>query len=541
MKIAFYGATEDVTGSNFLVTTDNGESFLIDCGMFQGSDSEEAKNRLPFPYDISKLDFVILSHAHIDHSGRIPKLVREGFDKPIYSTRATMDLVDIMLQDSAQIQYYDTQWENKKRERAGEELIEPLYDSDDVVRATQLFDPHFYDEMIEVTPNIKVRLQDAGHILGAAIIELWVTEGDVTTKVVFSGDIGMPDHPLIRNPVKIESADVVVMESTYGNTVHENYKNSLDNLMKVINETTDDGGTVIIPSFAIGRTQELLYEMNKYYEYGGSRHAKPVPIYVDSPMATKATGVFMKHTDLLDDEAQSLIRRGDNIFAFPNLVYTRTVEESKALNLNKAPKVIISASGMATGGRVRHHLKHNIWNPKSAVVFVGYQAAGTLGRIILDGEVDKVKISGSWVDIKSSVWSMPGFSAHADAPTLIDWLSGFKVEPKKVILVHGEPDEMLPLRDRIEQDLNIKVMTPADGDEYELRGEVTHLNPSVSADSPDLAEVEILVEDVARMVGAWEDRHHDLTELSDNQLKAMKSTLNRLKKNMLDLNMITGK
>ncbi|HHU08349.1 MAG TPA: MBL fold metallo-hydrolase [Clostridiaceae bacterium] len=541
MKIAFYGAAEDVTGSNFLVTTENNESFLIDCGMFQGSDSEEAKNRQPFPYDIAELDFLILTHAHIDHSGRIPKLVKEGFDKPVYSTSATMDLVDIMLQDSAQIQYYDTLWENKKRERAGEELIEPLYDSDDVVKTMQLFEPHYYDEMVEVTPNIKFRMQDAGHILGAAMIELWVTEGDITTKVVFSGDMGMPDHPLIRNPVMIDSADVVIMESTYGNTVHADYKNSLDSLMEVINTTTDEGGTVIIPSFAIGRTQELLYEMNKYYEYGGSRYAKPVPIYVDSPMATKATGTFMKHTDLLDDEAQGLVKRGDNIFNFPNLVYTRSVEESKALNLNKVPKVIISASGMATGGRVRHHLKHNLWDPKSAVVFVGYQAAGTLGRIILDGQVDKVKISGAWVDIKSSVYSMPGFSAHADGPTLMSWLSGYKKKPKKVILVHGEPDEMLPLKKRIEEELDIKVVMPKAGDEYELRGEITHLNPAVSTGTPDLLEMGVLVEEVARMVGAWEDRPHDISELSEDQLIAMKSTLNKMKKNMLDLNMITGK
>jgi len=541
MKIAFYGAAEDVTGSNFLVTTENNESFLIDCGMFQGSDSEEAKNRQPFPYDIAELDFLILTHAHIDHSGRIPKLVKEGFDKPVYSTSATMDLVDIMLQDSAQIQYYDTLWENKKRERAGEELIEPLYDSDDVVKTMQLFEPHYYDEMVEVTPNIKFRMQDAGHILGAAMIELWVTEGDITTKVVFSGDMGMPDHPLIRNPVMIDSADVVIMESTYGNTVHADFKNSLDSLMEVINTTTDEGGTVIIPSFAIGRTQELLYEMNKYYEYGGSRYAKPVPIYVDSPMATKATGTFMKHTDLLDDEAQGLVKRGDNIFNFPNLVYTRSVEESKALNLNKVPKVIISASGMATGGRVRHHLKHNLWDPKSAIVFVGYQAAGTLGRIILDGQVDKVKISGAWVDIKSSVYSMPGFSAHADGPTLMNWLSGYKKKPKKVILVHGEPDEMLPLKKRIEEELDIKVVMPKAGDEYELRGEITHLNPAVSTGTPDLLEMGVLVEEVARMVGAWEDRPHDISELSEDQLIAMKSTLNKMKKNMLDLNMITGK
>lgn len=541
MKIAFYGATEDVTGSNFLVTTENDESFLIDCGMFQGSDSKEAKNYQPFPYDAAALDFLILTHAHIDHSGRIPKLVKEGFDKPIYSTRATMDLVDIMLQDSAQIQYYDILWENKKRERAGEELVEPLYDSDDVAKAMKLFEPRYYDEMIEITPNIKIRMQDAGHILGAAIIELWVTEGEITTKVVFSGDMGMPDHPLIRDPQKIDSADVVVMESTYGNTVHADYKNSLDSLMEVINTTTGKGGTVIIPSFAIGRTQELLYELNKYYEYGGARFADPVPIYVDGPMATKATGVFMKHTDLLDDEAQGLIKNGDNIFNFPNLFYTRSVDESKALNADKTPKVIISASGMATGGRVRHHLKYNIWDPKSAVVFVGYQAEGTLGRIILDGQVDKVKISGAWVDIKASIYSMPGFSAHADGPTLMNWLSNFKVKPKKVILVHGEPGEMLPLQDRIEQELNINVVIPKEGNRLELRGEFTHLNSAVSSDAPDLLEMGRLVDEVARMVGAWEDRPHDISELSEDQLKAMKSTLNQVKKNMLDLNMITGK
>ncbi|HHV42974.1 MAG TPA: MBL fold metallo-hydrolase [Clostridiaceae bacterium] len=541
MKIKFYGATEDVTGSNFLVTTENGENFLIDCGMFQGSASEEARNRKDFPYDASQLDFMILTHAHIDHSGRIPKLVKEGFAKTIYATEATIDLVDIMLQDSAQIQYFDIQWENKKRQRAGEKLLEPLYDSYDVVEAMRLFEPHYYGEMVEITPNIRMRFQDAGHILGAAIVELWITESDKTTKVVFSGDLGMHNHLLIRDPSYIDAADLVVLESTYGNTVHDDYQNSLDNLMRVINSTTGKGGTVIIPSFAIGRTQELLYEMNKYYEYGGHANPRHVPIYVDSPMATKATAVFMRHTDLLDEEAQGLVKRGDNIFDFPNLVYTRSVEESKALNLNRAPKVIISASGMCTGGRVRHHLKYNIWDPLSAIIFVGYQAIGTLGRIILDGIEDKVKIAGAWLDVKASIYSMPGFSAHADKPALLDWLDGFKTKPKQVVLVHGESREMLPLKKNIEENFGINVAIPRYGDELDFLGEKTHLSTSIDISTPDILEMGRLIDEVGRMMGSWEDRPHDLYELSEEQLSDMQMILTQIKKNMLDLNMVTGK
>ncbi|MGI6090576.1 MAG: MBL fold metallo-hydrolase RNA specificity domain-containing protein [Saccharofermentanales bacterium] len=539
MKITFYGATEDVTGSNFMVTTEHGERFLIDCGMFQGSASEEARNRLDFPYDISQLDFLILTHAHLDHSGRIPKLVKEGFNKPIYTTQATMELVDIMLQDSAQIQYFDIQWENKKRQRAGEELLEPLYGSDDVVAAMELFEPHYYEEMVDLTPNIRMRLRDAGHILGSAIVELWITEHDKTTKVVFSGDLGMHDHLLIRDPSSIEAADLVILESTYGNTVHAKYQDSLDQLMQVIYKTINRGGSVIVPSFAIGRTQELLYEMNKYFEYGGHGQQYPVPIYVDSPMATKATSVFMRHTDLLGEEAQALVRRGDNIFNFPNLTYTRSVDESKVLNEMREPKVIISASGMATGGRVRHHLKYNLWDPLSAVIFVGYQAAGTLGRIILDGTTDKVKIAGSWVDIRASVYSMPGFSAHADKPTLLNWLADFETKPKQVVLVHGETREMLPLKDNIEQTFGIDVMIPRSGDELEFLGDETCYSTSILVSAPDLYEVSKMMDEVGRMMGSWEDQPPDLHEMSDEQLSALKSTLAQIKKNMLDLNMIT--
>ncbi len=541
MKITFYGATEDVTGSNFLVTTENEESFLIDCGMYQGSSSEEAKNRLPFPFDIAELDFLILTHAHLDHCGRIPKLVKEGFSKPIYCTQATRDLSDIILQDSAQIQHFDILWENKKRERAGEELLEALYDADDVASAMRLFEPYYYEEIVELTPNIKMRLQDAGHILGAAIVELWITEKDNVTKIVFSGDLGMPNHSLIKNPTLIESADLLVLESTYGNTVHPEHKDSLEHLMQAINKTTARGGTVIIPSFAIGRTQELLYEMNKYFEYGGHKFSGHIPIYVDSPMAIKATSVFMKHADLLNAEAQALIKNGDNIFKFPNLTYIQSLDESKALNHDKTPKVIISASGMCTGGRVRHHLKYNIWDPLSSVIFVGYQAQGTLGRIILDQKEQKVKIAGAWLDIRASIWNMPGFSAHADRPTLMGWLEAFSRKPQKIILVHGELEEMRPLKEKIEKELGIDVLLPKNGDQFSYAGEVHRYNPAAIIPAPGISELGQLLDEVGRIVGAWEDQGHDLTELSTEQRTEMKNTLQLIKKNMLDLNMITGK
>lgn len=412
MNIQFCGAAKVVTGSNVLIETRD-YKILIDCGMFQGNKELEKKNFEEFPYNPVDIDYLILSHAHIDHSGRIPKLVKEGFRGKIITTKATYDLCKIMLLDSAKIQEQDTEWENRKRQRAGKKPLKPLYTIDEAEVSLKFFETYFYNQTIALNEDIKLRFRDAGHMLGSAIIELWLKEKDKFTKIVFSGDLGMPHRPIINNPEFIDDADYLVIESTYGDSIHEGVGKSTERLVEIINKTALRGGTVIIPSFAVGRTQELIYELNKYYEYNSDiEEYMKIPIYVDSPMAVQATEAFQANSGSFNEEAKNLIQKGDNPFIFSNLRYIKDQEESMALNKYEFPKVIISSSGMATAGRVRHHLKHNLWNEKNSLVFVGYQAEGTLGRIILNG-VQKVKILGEEVAVNSKVYSLEGLSGHA--------------------------------------------------------------------------------------------------------------------------------
>ncbi len=540
MKVSFYGGARQVSGSNFLVETSQGDRFLIDCGMFQGGKAEEKKNFEPLPYAAEDVDFLILTHAHIDHSGRIPLLVKEGFKGPIYCTKATGDLLDLMLYDSASIQESDAEWETKKNQRQGKAPVEPLYREEDVDKTIPLLSTAAYQQIIQVSEHIRIRFRDAGHILGAASVEIWIEENGISTKLVFSGDLGMPDHMLIRNPEYIEEADYLILESTYGNSLHGDYEESLAQLMQVIEQTTSQGGTVVIPSFAVGRTQELIYEMNKYYEYTHEGQTNPVRIFVDSPMAKKATGIFMKNTEILNDEAQDLIRQGDNIFSFDNLEFTQTVDDSIALNSDKEPKVIISASGMATGGRVRHHLKHNLWKSNNAVIFVGYQGEGTLGRIIQDG-AERVKILGDWIACKAKVYDMEGFSAHADRKTLLNWLDGFQKKPKKVILVHGEDREMLPLADTLKEKYGMEVFTPSAGTSLTLEAnqEVQVSGIPTAEDRLDRLETKLQV--ILAMMNELDNRDIELSGLEEERLVELENTLVSLRSEIMDLNMLTGK
>ena len=439
MEIKFLGAAKVVTGSNVLITTDK-YKILLDCGMFQGSEQLERLNFEKFQYNPEDIDFLILSHAHIDHSGRIPKLVKEGFKGRIITTNATFDLCKIMLIDSANIQQSDIEWENRKRRRAGKEPVEPLYTVDDADLSLRYFEPYLYDQKITLNDDIVVRFKDAGHILGSAIVELWIRENKDFTKIVFSGDLGMPGRPIINEPEYIEEADYLIVESTYGNRIHDDIKESAKKLVDIINSTVLRGGTVIIPSFAVGRTQEIIYELNKYYEYDKSiEEFMKIPVYVDSPMAVMATEAFKKNSSCFNEETKKLILNGDNPFEFSNLFYVKSQDESMKLNQYSFPKVIISSSGMCTAGRVRHHLKHNLWRKKNSVVFVGYQAEGTLGRIILDGK-KKVKILGEEIKVESEIYDLEGFSGHADQKVLMNWVKNFKRKPKKIFVVHGEEE-----------------------------------------------------------------------------------------------------
>lgn len=440
MKIQFCGASSGVTGSCHLITTQN-HKVLLDCGQFQGGKKQEALNFEEFPFDPAEIDYVILSHAHIDHCGRIPLLVKRGFKGDIYCTDATADLLDIMLKDSGYIHEKEAQWKNKKNERAGRALEEPLYTFNDAVDSLKYVRPVLYDQLIELNDEMKIVFNDAGHILGSAITELWVTEGDNVSKIVFSGDLGVMERPILRNPTIIKKADYVIMETTYGNRVHPS--NSLDvrKLLDIIRETAARGGNTIIPSFAVGRTQELIYELSRIYATDNEyrRDFENIMVYVDSPMATNATEIFKRNAQVFDEETKEYIVKGDNPLDFKNLKFTKTSAESMWLNSDSAPKVIISASGMCDAGRIKHHLKHNLWNNKASIVFVGYQAEGTLGRMIIDG-AEEVTLFGEKIKVNAKIYNLEGFSGHADKNGLMDWLKGFRSEPKEIFLVHGESE-----------------------------------------------------------------------------------------------------
>lgn len=438
MKLTFFGAAKAVTGSCHCVEC-NGKKVLIDCGLQQGRD--EIDNSV-LDFAPNYIDDVIVTHAHIDHSGRIPLLVKLGFRGNIYCTRLTADLLDIMLQDSAHIQEMDAEWKNQKGKRAGKEQVEPLYTVADVSTALEQLVVCEYGQELEIQPGIRMRFTDAGHLLGSGCVELWLTEGGVEKKIVFSGDLGNVDQPIIRDPQPIEppTADYIVTESTYGDRNHEPPESYTEALAQIIDETFDKGGNVIIPSFAVGRTQELLYFMREMKEQGLVKHNPNFKVVVDSPLANKATKVFSGNLHgYLDEAAIEAIKTGA-LFTFPGVTLTETSEESKALNLDKSPKIIISASGMCDAGRIRHHLKHNLWRPESTIVFVGYQAPGSLGRALLDG-AKSVKLFGEEILVRARIVNFKGLSSHADRDHLIAWAEQFKPsKPSQYFVVHGDAE-----------------------------------------------------------------------------------------------------
>lgn len=479
MNITFLGATKTVTGSNFLIEG-AGKKFLVDCGMYQGKATDEMENEAAFLYDVNDIDFMLLTHAHIDHSGRIPKLYNDGFRGPVYATKATCDLCSIMLPDSGHIQEQENEWKNNKRKRKGQKQQPPLYTAEDAIKSLEIFKPVKYDQIIDIDENIHVRFNDAGHMLGSAIIEIWVDEDGKTTKTVFTGDLGNNDIPLLASPTMIEDADYLVMESTYGGRLHVGTEDKAQMFLDIVSETLDNGGTVVIPSFAVGRTQEILYELNMIKEEKSKdpkfqaeyEKLMKVPVYVDSPLAISATEVFRDNEDLFDDETKEIMKRGDNPLEFTGLKFTRTADESKALNEREEPSIIISASGMCEVGRIKHHLKHNIWNPKSTILFVGYQAPGTLGRTIVDG-AKKVKIFGEEFSVSARVEYIEGYSGHADQEWLLNFIYSFIKKPKHIFLVHGEPNGQLVLKNKIVDSTEIPVTIPEYGEKYTLDDKIT--------------------------------------------------------------------
>lgn len=465
MKLYFIGADHEVTGSCHYVEA-CGKRFLVDCGMEQGKDVFE---NVEIPVPASQIDYVLLTHAHIDHSGLLPLLFKNGFRGEIISTFATSDLCSIMLRDSAHIQEFEAEWRNRKGRRAGKEEFVPLYTMDDALGAVELFHPCDYNQKIELTEGISIRFTDVGHLLGSASIEIWITEDGVSKKIVFSGDIGNKHQPLLKDPTPTKEADYVVMESTYGDRMHP--KDKLDyvaELTKVLQETLDRGGNVVIPSFAVGRTQEILYFLRKIKVGRLVKGHEDFPVYVDSPMAVEATGIFQENRyECFDDEAMEYVKEGINPIAFSGLKLSITSEESKAINFDETPKVIISASGMCDAGRIRHHLKHNLWREECTILFVGYQSVGTLGRALVEG-ADEVKLFGETIQVRAQIRKLAGLSGHADKEGLIEWIQAFEEKPKKVFVVHGEDSACTAFTECLKIEYGQRAYAPYSGTEFDL-------------------------------------------------------------------------
>ena len=472
MKLTFIGADHEVTGSRHLLETSD-TKILVDCGMEQGSNPYE---NAEMPVDFSEIDYIILTHAHIDHAGMIPYAYAHGFTGSVLATDASMDLDSIMLLDSAHIQEQDAEWENRKAKRAGRPLIEPLYTVDDARKAIEGFRAIPYNRMEELSDTVKIRFIDAGHLLGSASVEIWINEDGASRKLVFSGDIGNKNKPLIRDPQYIEEADYVIMESTYGDRLHETESDHISELAHIIQETLDRGGNVVIPAFAVGRTQEMLYFIRHIKQKELVKGHDGFPVYVDSPLAIEATKVFHENlTECYDAETRELVSSGINPISFPGLRLSVTAEDSKAINFDQEPKVIISASGMCDAGRIRHHLKHNLWRPACSVVFAGYQADGTLGRLLQDGKKD-VKIFGEAIHVEAHIETMGGMSSHADQQGLLEWIGAYKKAPRKVFLVHGEDGAMEELSGLIKDRYGFEVECPYSGSVFDLaKGEFTYV------------------------------------------------------------------
>jgi metallo-beta-lactamase family protein len=465
MFIQVCGAAREVTGSCYVVGVGD-TRFLVDCGMHQGGDKEFELNFEPFPFDPRSIDFVVLTHAHIDHSGRLPRLVKAGYDNPIYATPATCDLVEIMLLDSAYIQEMESEWRTRKAQRAGRRTVEALYVTEDAQKTLPLLKAVDYAEAKQLAPGVTVTFHDAGHILGSAFLALQLEEDGRKVEVLFSGDVGQPRQPIIRDPEVVVETDYLVMESTYGDRLHKRDGEPEEQLAAILKEAKQTGGNVIIPAFAVGRTQELLYFLRDIMDKQGLQ----MPVYVDSPLASKATEIYRKHPEIFDEEAWKLVHEPGGIFDFSQLHYTASAEESKALN-GKSGVVIISASGMADAGRIRHHLKHNLWRPEAHVVIVGFQAQGTLGRRLLEG-AQTVRLFQEDVAVKAHVHDLAGLSAHADQAQLLEWASHFK-PPKLTLITHGETQAALTLQGLLEKQLGFTTIVPAKGQIIELDGGAT--------------------------------------------------------------------
>ncbi|MCI7066703.1 MAG: MBL fold metallo-hydrolase [Butyrivibrio crossotus] len=463
MRLIFIGADHEVTGSCHVLEV-CGRYILVDCGMEQGTDEFETAE---LPMNIADIDYVLLTHAHIDHSGMLPLLYARGFRGDVIATPATVDLCDIMLKDSAHIQMTEAEWKNRKGQRAGKDPVVPIYDMNDAEGVLEHFVSCDYDKVMDLCEGVKVKFSDAGHLLGSASIEVWINEDGEERKIVFSGDIGNINRPIIKDPSYINDADYVVMESTYGDRYHSTDVDYVSELAGICQRTFDRGGNVVIPAFAVGRTQEMLYYFRKIKEDGLIK-GHSFEVYVDSPLAVEATQIFNENmAECFDQEAMELVRNGINPLRFPGLTLSITSNDSIAINSDNKPKVIISASGMCEAGRIRHHLKHNLWRKECTVVFVGYQANGTLGRILLEG-ASEVKLFGETIEVMAEIVKLEGVSGHADKAGLIKWITSFDNRLKQVFVVHGEDEVSTGFAKCLCDEYGLNAAAPYSGAEFDM-------------------------------------------------------------------------
>ena len=467
MKITFLGAAHEVTGSCTLLEND-GRYYLVDRGMEQGVDVFENE---PLPVTPDKISAVFITHAHIDHTGMLPKLYKDGYRGPVYATAATCSLCRIMLLDAAHIQESEAEWRNRKAARSGEETVEPLYMAEDVMGLMPHFRPCSYGEIVPIDEGIRIRFTDIGHLLGSACIEIWMKEGETAKKIVFSGDVGNTDQPIIRDPQTVAEADYLVIESTYGDRLHEPSEgvDAVADLASYMQQTLDRGGNLVIPAFAVGRTQEILYAIREIKARGLLRGHDDAPVFLDSPLAQEATAIFRDVDEsYLDEDALKILRSGENPVWFDGLELSVTTEESIAINSDERPKVIISASGMCDAGRIRHHLKHNLWDPKNTILFVGYQTVGTPGHALLHG-ARKLKLFGETIAVNAQISSLHGTSGHADQQGLLNWVKGFAACPGTIFVNHGDESACEAFAARLRTTFPaVEVMAPFSGTEYDL-------------------------------------------------------------------------
>jgi len=485
IKITCMGAAGTVTGSNYLIEDSRGKKIIVDCGLFQGGKQTEWRNSADWGFEPGEIDTLLLTHAHIDHSGRIPKLVKDGFQGKIITSPPTAQLCEVMLLDSGHVQEMDAEWQTRRNRRRSKKGIEPLYTVEDAQKSLQYFSPAEQNQTIDIAPGMRARFLNAGHILGSSIIELWIKDEGAETKIVFSGDIGKNRQLIVKDPAEIAQADYLFIESTYGNRLHRSFKDSEAELLEAIRYAVSNNEKVIIPAFAVERTQEILYILGEFQRSGS---LPDMPIYLDSPLAIKATEIFRKNKKYYDEEAMEIVNQGFDPFDMLNLKFTPSTEESMAINKKPGSAIVIAGSGMCTAGRIKHHLKHNLWREGASVIIVGFQAMGTTGRRIVDGE-KSVRVFGENVAVAAKVYTIGGFSAHADQKGLLEWAGHFAESHPRVFVIHGEATASEALAEKLRKDLKLETYVPKMREALILEAQKMTRAPAPGAAPEDLQQV----------------------------------------------------